>query len=61
MIFFALLLVMFAAVQSAAGQKGKRYIVMDFHAAGDGSTDDAKVTPAQTWSYSGNLASPSHC
>jgi hypothetical protein len=41
------LLLVLAAVESAA-QQGKRYSVMDFHAAGDGSTDDAKVTPAQT-------------
>jgi hypothetical protein len=42
-----LLLLVLAAVQSAA-QQGKRYNVMDFHAAGDGSTDDAKVTRASS-------------
>ncbi|XP_051179282.1 probable polygalacturonase At1g80170 isoform X2 [Lolium perenne] len=49
-IFFVLLLLLlvFAAVQSAAGRQGKRYSVMDFHAAGDGSTDDAKAFAA-TW------------
>jgi hypothetical protein len=47
--FVLLLLVIPSAVRSAAaGQQGKRYSVLDFHAAGDGTTDDAKVTAAST-------------
>jgi hypothetical protein len=43
--FVLLLLVVPSKVRSAAaGQQGKRYSVLDFHAAGDGTTDDAKVT-----------------
>ncbi|XP_051222911.1 probable polygalacturonase At1g80170 [Lolium perenne] len=55
--FLVLLLLVLAAVQSAA-QQGKRYSVMDFHAAGDGSTDDAKAFAA-TWNATcGDSCSP---
>ncbi|XP_051222910.1 polygalacturonase ADPG2 [Lolium perenne] len=60
--FLVVLLLVLAAVESAA-QQGKRYSVMDFHAAGDGSTDDAKAFAA-TWnatcgdSYSPTMVIP---
>ncbi|KAM0822402.1 hypothetical protein ACQ4PT_071510 [Festuca glaucescens] len=53
-----LLLLVLAAVQSAAAQQGKRHSVMDFHAAGDGTTDDAKAFAA-TWNATcGDSRSP---
>ena len=42
----ALLLLFVLAIWSAEGQQ-RVYNVLDFHAAGDGKTDDAKVTVAQ--------------
>ncbi|KAM0879049.1 hypothetical protein ACQ4PT_034501 [Festuca glaucescens] len=37
-VFFVLLMLALSAAQSAAGQQGKSYNVVDFHAAGDGNT-----------------------
>jgi len=41
-----LLLLFVLAIWSAEGQQ-RVYDVLDFHAAGDGKTDDAQVTAAQ--------------
>uniref|UniRef100_A0ACD5W5F5 Uncharacterized protein n=2 Tax=Avena sativa TaxID=4498 RepID=A0ACD5W5F5_AVESA len=48
--FLWLLLLVFHDARSAAAaaQQGKTYSVMDFHAAGDGNTDDTKAFAA-TW------------
>jgi hypothetical protein len=57
--FLVVVLLALSAARSAAGQQGKSYSVMDFHAAGDGNTDDAKVTTARACYMI--LASPSRC
>ncbi|CAM0879842.1 unnamed protein product [Alopecurus aequalis] len=48
-LFFALLLqLVFPGVSAAAAHQRKTYSVLDFHAAGDGTTDDSKAF-AETW------------
>lgn len=42
-----LLMFVLAVIWSAEGHR-RIYNVLDFHAAGDGKTDDAKVTAAKT-------------